>query len=388
VTRPTGAPRAPSAGDAPDGLPAGPLWGSPDPSGPVEVAAGRVEELPAGSVRLLEAAGRRVAVGNAGGELFALDDTCLHRGGSLACGHLDGQVLVCPMHWWRYDVRSGRRLGRPELRLARYPVRVVDGEVRVTVPPAPPARPWRELLLEHARQGRPVHRGASLAPPGPPAVKALVLDFGGPVLVTPFERVAALERSLGVPPGTFAWRGPFDPAGDPLWRAVQAGELGEPAYWAARAAEVAKLSGEPGVPAMMARLFDGPETELVRPEARDLVAAARRRGLATAVLTNDLHDFHDQVWIDRLRILAEVGHLVDAARHGTRKPDPGAYRLVLDRLGVGAGQALFVDDQPANTAGAEAAGMRAVWFDVTRPDHSYATVRLALGLAGDDGGDA
>jgi nitrite reductase (NADH) small subunit len=120
---------------------------------PVEVAAGRVEQLPAGTVRLLQAAGRRVAVGNAGGELFALDDTCLHRGGSLACGHLDGEVLVCPMHWWRYDVRSGRRLGQPELRLARYPVRVVDGEVRVTVPPAPPARSWRELLLDHAREG-------------------------------------------------------------------------------------------------------------------------------------------------------------------------------------------------------------------------------------------
>jgi nitrite reductase/ring-hydroxylating ferredoxin subunit len=119
------------------------------------VAAGRVEELPAGTVRLLEAAGRRVAVGNAGGELFALDDGCLHRGGSLAGGHLDGAVLTCPRHWWRYDVRTGRRLGQPELRVPRYPVRVVDGEVLVTVPPAPPARSWREILLEHARQGRP-----------------------------------------------------------------------------------------------------------------------------------------------------------------------------------------------------------------------------------------
>jgi hypothetical protein len=57
------------------------------------------------------------------------------------------------MHWWRYDVRSGRRLGQPELGVARYPVRVVDGEVRVTVPPAPPPRSWREVLLDHAREG-------------------------------------------------------------------------------------------------------------------------------------------------------------------------------------------------------------------------------------------
>lgn len=218
-------------------------------------------------------------------------------------------------------------------------------------------------------------------------MKALVLDFGGPVLLTPFERVAALERSLRVAPGTFAWRGPFDPAADPLWRAVQAGELSEPGYWAARAEEVAAVTGEPGVPAMMARLFDGPEADLVRPQARRLVAAAGRRGLGTAVLTNDLHDFHDQAWIDRMGILAEVGRVVDAARRGTRKPDPAAYRLVLDALGVAPDQAVMVDDQPANAAGAEAAGMRAVWFDVTRPAASYQEVRHALGLA-DDGGRA
>ena len=135
--------RRPAAAGGP-----GPLTGPP-----VEVAAGRVEELPAGTVRLLEAAGRRVAVGNAGGRLFALDDTCLHRGGSLACGHLDGEVLVCPLHWWRYDVHSGRRLGQPGLAVASYPVRVVDGEVLVTVTPAPPPRSWREILLDHAREG-------------------------------------------------------------------------------------------------------------------------------------------------------------------------------------------------------------------------------------------
>ena len=212
-------------------------------------------------------------------------------------------------------------------------------------------------------------------------MKAVVLDFGGPVLVTPFERLKALERSLGLAPGTFGWRGPFDPGTDPLWRSMQAGELTEPAYWAERAAEVAAVSGEDGVPAMMVRLFDGPEDELVRPQARALVAEATAAGLETAVLTNDLHAFHEPTWIAGMRVLAEVGCVVDTSHHGTRKPEPAAYRLVLDRLGVAADQAVFVDDQPANAAGAEAAGMAAVWFDVTRPDHSYRQVRRAIGLA-------
>jgi putative hydrolase of the HAD superfamily len=167
---------------------------------------------------------------------------------------------------------------------------------------------------------------------------------------------------------------------------MQAGELGERAYWATRAAELKQVTGEDGVPAMMARLFDGPEDELVRPQARALVAEARAAGLETAVLTNDLYHFHDRAWIDRMRVLAEVGCVVDTSHHGTRKPEPAAYRLVLDRLGVAADQTVFVDDQPANTAGAEAAGIEAVWFDVTRPDHSYDQVRQALGLDGEPGG--
>ena len=138
---------------------------------------------------------------------------------------------------------------------------------------------------------------------------------------------------------------------------------------------------------MMARLFDGPEDELVRPQARALVAEAKAAGLETAVLTNDLYDFHAQAWIDRMRVLAEVGCVVDTSRHGTRKPEPAAYRLVLDRLGVAADQAVFVDDQPANAAGAGAAGMAPVWFDVTRPDDSYQQVRQAVGLDGATGGN-
>jgi putative hydrolase of the HAD superfamily len=204
---------------------------------------------------------------------------------------------------------------------------------------------------------------------------------GGVLLPTPWELLEDFEARNGWPPGTLRWRGPLDPATDRLWRAMQAGELSERAYWARRAAEVAAVSGTGGVTAMMARLYDGPEDELTRPQARALVAEARRRGLETAVLTNDLYDFHDKAWIDRMGILAEVGCVVDASRLGTRKPEPAAYRLVLDRLGVAADQAVFVDDQPANAAGAEAAGLRAVWFDVTRPAASYETVRHALGLA-------
>ena len=47
------------------------------------------------------------------------------------------------------------------------------------------------------------------------ARKGLLLDFGGVISVTLFERHALSEQALGLPAGTLTWRGPFDPEGDP-----------------------------------------------------------------------------------------------------------------------------------------------------------------------------
>jgi putative hydrolase of the HAD superfamily len=47
---------------------------------------------------------------------------------------------------------------------------------------------------------------------------ALVLDYGGVICVTTFERQPQIERKLGLAPGTLRWRGPFDPDSDALWR--------------------------------------------------------------------------------------------------------------------------------------------------------------------------
>jgi putative hydrolase of the HAD superfamily len=74
--------------------------------------------------------------------------------------------------------------------------------------------------------------------------RALVLDFGGVISRTIFETQPDNERALGLPPGTLSWRGPFDPSGDVLWRAMQAGEISERDYYYTRAQETGRLIGE------------------------------------------------------------------------------------------------------------------------------------------------
>lgn len=212
-----------------------------------------------------------------------------------------------------------------------------------------------------------------------PSVKALVLDFGGPVVRTAFELLEHGEDRAGLPRGTFAWTGPFDPASDPDWQALLAGQLTEREYWQRRADEFAALTGQPATyHALFAGIFDADEADLVRPGAIELIASARARGLAVAILTNDMRAFQDQQWIDRMSVLKTVDVIVDGSIEGVLKPDPAIYRLLTDRLGVDAADCLFLDDQPGNIDGAIRAGMSAIWFDVTEPEQSFAAAARAI----------
>jgi nitrite reductase/ring-hydroxylating ferredoxin subunit len=69
-----------------------------------------VGEFPPGSARELRLAGREIAVWRTrDGEVHALDARCLHVGGPLADGIVDGWCVECPWHGWRYDLLTGRR---------------------------------------------------------------------------------------------------------------------------------------------------------------------------------------------------------------------------------------------------------------------------------------
>ncbi len=77
--------------------------------------------------------GKAVALFNVGGSFHAIANACLHRGGPLGQGSLDGCVVLCPWHAWGWDVTTGLSDVNAELRLARHEVRVEDGQVLVKV---------------------------------------------------------------------------------------------------------------------------------------------------------------------------------------------------------------------------------------------------------------
>jgi 3-phenylpropionate/trans-cinnamate dioxygenase ferredoxin subunit len=65
-------------------------------------------DLPAGEMRLVDLDGEEVVVANlGGGEFCAFANACSHEGGPLGDGELDGDIVTCPWHFTRFNVRTG-----------------------------------------------------------------------------------------------------------------------------------------------------------------------------------------------------------------------------------------------------------------------------------------
>src|SRR6516162_2823259 len=75
--------------------------------------AADLSELPAGTIREVQVGGKPVALANVGGTIYAINGTCLHRGGPLGQGMLEGTVVTCPWHGWQFDVLTGKAVMNP-----------------------------------------------------------------------------------------------------------------------------------------------------------------------------------------------------------------------------------------------------------------------------------
>lgn len=313
-----------------------------------------------------EATGRWVCVGNDRDRLFAIGDTCLHKGLSLSGGLLRDGHLTCPGHWWRYDVHTGGLAEHPGVATDTFPISVRDGVVVVTVPPVEPTLSWRETLLRAARSPD-VGCGAA-----PSAVRGVIWDMGGIVYPTPFEVFGQVERERGLPDGSLP-RGPFAAGGDELYEAVDAGDLPEPEYWRLRQAEWQAR----GIDIDVHRAIDW--TGRQRPEVQDLLERLGQR-MPQLVLTNDATSFLGEGWRETWSLRHHFTGLIDSVDLGVRKPDARAYVAAAEAIGLAVSECLFIDDLTVNVLASRAAGMPAERFDVTDVPRSLDRIRQATGL--------
>lgn len=95
-----------------------------------------VDEIPAGSSKLIQIEDVRIALFNLDGEFYAIEDVCTHDDGPLVEGEVvDAGEVECPRHGARFDIRTGRATRMPAFEpVPTYEVRVEGNDVLVESP--------------------------------------------------------------------------------------------------------------------------------------------------------------------------------------------------------------------------------------------------------------
>jgi putative hydrolase of the HAD superfamily len=209
-------------------------------------------------------------------------------------------------------------------------------------------------------------------------VEAVVFDFGGVFTTSPFAALMAVAEAQSLDPLTMVgvMFGPYDQDTDHPWHRLERGEI----TLDDATAQIVALATAEGVddfqPMEMLMALGGSG---VRTEVVDFCRDVRSRGLRTGLLTNNAREF-EEFWVPLLPLDELFDDVVDSSAVGLRKPDPRIYELSLERLGVAAGAAVFVDDAPGNVVGAQQVGMRAVLIGTEPEDVAVALAELEAHL--------
>ncbi|HET6771955.1 MAG TPA: HAD-IA family hydrolase [Acidimicrobiales bacterium] len=213
-------------------------------------------------------------------------------------------------------------------------------------------------------------------------VRAVIFDFGGVILSSPFEAFARYEADNGLPPGLIRRLNASDPDTN-AWARLERSEVDLAGFVELFEAE-ARAAGH---------VVDGREVlGLLAGQLRPRMVEALRRchdRLKTALLTNNfVAAAPDEVGAGAAEagrragpmgeVLDHFDVIVESSRVALRKPDPAIYRLVCDELGVAPAEAVFLDDLGVNLKPARAMGMTTI--KVIDPDRAIAELAQVVGF--------
>lgn len=94
-----------------------------------EYIVGKIEDIPDGKAICVQAGRREIAVFRVGSEVFAVANSCPHKGASLCEGEVlrKEKIVRCPWHHWNWRLTDGRLETEPRQALRRFDV-ALDGE--------------------------------------------------------------------------------------------------------------------------------------------------------------------------------------------------------------------------------------------------------------------
>jgi putative hydrolase of the HAD superfamily len=187
-------------------------------------------------------------------------------------------------------------------------------------------------------------------------IRAVLWDFGGVILTSPFEAFAHYERANGLPADFIRTVNATHPDAN-AWAALERNHISTVEFDARFAMESEAL-GHRIAGADVLALLAGE----VRPDMVVALDAVRAAGYSTACLTNNVARAGDAR--DPRRDVADVmtrfDHVVESSKVGVRKPEPRFYEIACELLDVQPAECVFLDDLGINLKPAAAMGMTTI----------------------------
>jgi nitrite reductase (NADH) small subunit len=97
------------------------------------IKVAETSDLQPGTGKTVTVGERDLALFNVGGKFHCIDNVCPHRGGPLGEGMLEGSVVVCPWHGWRFDVCTGQSPVVPTAKVEKFECVVEGNDVKVKI---------------------------------------------------------------------------------------------------------------------------------------------------------------------------------------------------------------------------------------------------------------
>ena len=202
-------------------------------------------------------------------------------------------------------------------------------------------------------------------------VRAVLWDFGGVILSSPFEAFAAYERERGLPEGFLRQLNATN-SDTNAWAKLERSEVDLEGFAELYEAEADAAGHGIDAGAVLA-LLSGE----VRPAMVQALRRIREEGLAQACLTNNVAGT-EAVRPDVAEVMALFDTVLESSKLGVRKPDPTFYDLALEAVGVAPIEAVFLDDLGINLKPARALGIRTI--KVVDPDQALAELEEVVGF--------
>ncbi len=181
---------------------------------------------------------------------------------------------------------------------------------------------------------------------------AVLWDFGGVILTSPFEAFARYEGENGLPDGFLRGVNATNPDAN-AWARLERSELTPDEFDVAFADESHALGHRVPGRDVLARLMGD-----VRPEMVEALDAVRSAGYKTACLTNNVVSDDPRPDIDV--VMSRFDVVVESSKIGVRKPEPRFYETACELLGVEPSSCVFLDDLGINLKPAKAMGMATI----------------------------